>query len=193
MSRTASRKQLLITTLAILLFLAILCLFLAHVSHEHRRRQRENAVYSMVLTAAGTFGVSPAMVLAVIRTESDFHPNAYSAAGAVGLMQILPETFLYLREEKLNEKLSEQDLWEPEVNIRYGTYYLSYLFSRFGNWQVALAAYNAGEGRVEKWLKDSALSDGVHLLDIPYPETKQYVAVTMEAYREYLEKYNFKE
>ena len=147
----------------------------------------------MVLTAAGTFGVSPAMVLAVIRTESDFHPNAHSVAGAVGLMQILPETFAYLREEKLNEKLSEHDLWQPEVNIRYGTYYLSYLFSRFGNWQVTLAAYNAGEGRVEKWLNDSSLSDGVHLLDIPYPETKQYVAVTLKAYREYLEKYNFKE
>ena len=192
MRYAASRKRL-ITVLAIFLLLAVLSLTIAHLTDAHRRNRRENAVYSMVLTAAGTYGVSPAMVLAVIRTESDFYQDALSSAGAVGLMQLLPQTFAYLREEKLNENLPDNDIWKPQVNIRYGTYYLSYLFSRFGNWPVTLAAYNAGEGRVEQWLSDSTLSDGVNLFDIPYPETKHYVTVTLEAYREYLEKYNFKE
>ncbi|MBR2464237.1 MAG: lytic transglycosylase domain-containing protein [Clostridia bacterium] len=192
MHYAASRKRL-ITVLAIFLLLAVLSLTLAHLTDAHRRNRRENAVYSIVLTAANTYGVSPAMVLAVIRTESDFYQDALSSAGAVGLMQLLPQTFAYLREEKLNEDLTDNDLWKPQVNIRYGTYYLSYLFSRFGNWQVTLAAYNAGEGRVEQWLSDSTLSDGVNLFDIPYPETAHYVTVTLEAYREYLEKYNFKE
>lgn len=188
----ASRKRL-ITVLAIFLLLAILCLSLAHFTDKHLRHKREKAVYSIVLAAANTYGVSPAMVLAVIRTESDFYQDAHSSAGAVGLMQLLPQTFVYLREEKLKENLTDNDLWKPQVNIRYGTYYLSYLFSRFGNWRVALAAYNAGEGRVEEWLSDSTLSDGENLLDIPYPETARYVTVTLDAYCDYLEKYNFKE
>lgn len=192
MRYAASRKRL-ITVLAIFLLLAVLCLTLAHFTDMHFRQRREHAVYSIVLAAANTYGVSPAMVLAVIRTESDFHQDALSSAGAVGLMQLLPQTFAYLREEKLNEDLTDNDLWKPQVNIRYGTYYLSYLFSRFGNWQVALAAYNAGEGRVDEWLSDSTLSDGKTLLDIPYPETAHYVTVTLDAYRDYLEKYNFKE
>ncbi len=189
---TASRKRFL-AVVAILLLLAILFVCLADLGARQLRDRREQAVYSEVLGVSASYGVSPAMVLAVCRTESDFRENALSPAGAVGLMQILPETFFYLRDEILHEELPDNALYLPEVNLRYGTYYLSYLFERFGSWQVTLAAYNAGEGRVAEWLADPTLSDGEELFSIPFPETEHYVAATLDAYRYYLEKYNFKE
>ncbi len=177
---------------ACLLALAVLFGGIAGID-RHLRQRREDAVYDTVLTAAAAYHVSPAMILAVISTESDFRADALSPVGAMGLMQLMPETFAFLRDEKLKEALADDAVWDVAVNIRYGTFYLSYLFERFGAWETALAAYNAGEGRVAEWLNDPLLSDGNTLLTIPYEETENYVAVTLSAYRTYLEKYNFKE
>ena len=193
MSGNTARGKRFLAVVAILLLLAMVFVFLAELGAKHLRNRRELAVYSTVLNAAAAYNVCPAMVLAVCRTESDFRENALSPAGAVGLMQILPETFCYLRDEHLHEDLPDSALYDPAVNIRYGTYYLSYLFERFGSWQVTLAAYNAGEGRVTEWLADKTLSDGKELISIPFEETEHYVAATLDAYRYYLEKYNFKE
>lgn len=191
--RLSAAKRRVLTAAAIFLCLAVLFLFLADVSSKQTREKRERAVYDTVLTAAAAFGVPPAMILAVIRTESDFKPDARSAVGAMGLMQLMPETFTFLRDEKLKEDIPSDAVWSPEVNIRYGTYYLSYLFDKFGNWRTVLAAYNAGEGRVMDWLSSKDLSDGNTLLHIPFKETENYVTEALEAYRYYLEKYNFKE
>ena len=126
------------------------------------------------------------MILAVIRTESNFRPNAVSDAGAKGLMQLMPQTFLWLCEE-LQEPHSMEKITDPETNVRFGTYYLSYLYEKFGSWRVALAAYNAGEGRVGEWLADPALTADGTLRRIPYPETAAYVKKTLEYYTDYLE------
>ena len=179
--------------IAIFLLLAVLLVLAADLGQATLRERREHAVYDTVLDAGAAFDVSPAMIMAVIRTESDFKADAVSSAGAVGLMQMLPDTFRYLCREHLKEDLPDEALFEREVNVRYGTYYLSYLYDRFGNWQLALAAYNAGEGRVAAWLADRSLSDGNTLFLIPYEETANYVAEALAAYREYLEKYHFKE
>lgn len=186
-------KRRALTVGAAIICLTVLFLFFADLAAKQAREGRERAVYDTVLTAAAAFGVSPAIVLAVIRTESDFKPDAYSGAGAMGLMQLMPETFRFLRDERLKEDIPDDAVWSPEVNIRYGTYYLSYLFDKFGDRPTALAAYNAGEGRVMGWLSDTALSDGNTLLHIPFKETENYVTETLEAYRYYLRKYNFKE
>lgn len=129
------------------------------------------------------------MILAVIRTESDFRADAVSEAGAMGLMQLMPSTFDFLREELLQEPLSPETITTPNINIRYGSYYLSYLYRRFCDWPLAIAAYNAGEGRVEEWLSDEQLArDGV-LHTIPYPETDAYVRTVLSHYAHYLKKY----
>ena len=157
--------------LPLCLLLALLTLTQCTLAREHRER----AVLLYVYSASVEFSVPTSMILAVIRTESDFRPDALSAAGARGLMQLLPETFLWLREEKLCEALADDAITDPEVNIRYGTYYLAYLYARFGSWHTALAAYNAGEGRVSQWLESPDISrDGV-LVSIPFPETAFYV------------------
>ena len=173
-----------------IVFPLCLCLILLFFAREAAlRARRERAYLPTVSAAAAEYRVPAAMILAVIDTESDFRPDAVSPAGAVGLMQIMPETFAWMREENM---IAAEDgaLFDPEVNIRCGACYLSYLFGRFGAWPEALAAYNAGEGRVSEWLSDETLSSNGTLTRIPFPETAAYVEKTLAAYCRYLEKYN---
>ncbi len=169
------------------LCLCVLCLALAQCTLMRARREQD--VLPLVRKAAAEFDVPVAMILAVIRTESDFRADAVSDAGAMGLMQLLPSTFSFLCEEKTGEMLPPAKITDPAVNIRYGTYYLAYLFKEFGDWPTTLAAYNAGEGRVREWLRDPELSQNGVLLTIPFPETRAYVRQAMEAYAYYLKKY----
>lgn len=151
--------------------------------------RRERAVLPLARTASEEFNVPVAMILALIRAESGFHPDATSRAGAMGLTQLMPDTFSWLCEECLKEPHTKDEITDPETNVRFGTYYLSYLYEKFGSWRVALAAYNAGEGRVTEWLQDPALASGGTLRHIPYPETAAYVKKTLEYYVEYLDIY----
>ena len=139
-----------------------------------------------VTASAAEFDVPVAMILAVIRSESDFHHDATSPVGAKGLMQLMPQTFSWLCDE-LQEPLGAEKITDPETNVRFGTYYLSYLLKKFGSWRVALAAYNAGEGRVSEWLNDPSLALGGTLRRIPYPETAAYVEKTLRYYTDYLQ------
>lgn len=117
------------------------------------------------------------LVLAVIRAESKFQENANSKAGAIGLMQITPETFEWLqRQSGKKVYLDETNLKDPKINIEYGTYFLSILKKKYSDEKVILSAYNAGMGTIDKWLKDPSYSlDGKALKSIPYPETENYV------------------
>ena len=126
---------------------------------------------------AKEYNVPEYVILAVINVESGFDPKAVSTAGAIGLMQMVPSTFTWLSSfEHLDENLPVDELYNPEVSIRYGTYYLRYLFEKFYNWDTVFAAYNGGEGNVSKWLADGRYSDGKGgLVDIPFPETENYV------------------
>ena len=172
------RKTLIFLLTALVLFGSI------PLSDVVRRRAAVHRVVGDVAVAAETFGVPPALILAVIRTESDFDPNAVSRAGAIGYMQLLPETFMYLRDER-GDPLPDDAVKIPAVNIRYGAYYLSRLYGNFGDWPTALAAYNAGEGRVLSWLGDPTLTENGRLTRIPYPETERYVTKVLRAYEKY--------
>ena len=169
---------------------AILCFFLAEITEQTRREHRMNRYLDMVRAAADEFSVPTALILAVIETESDFRPGAVSDAGACGLMQLMPDTFRFLSDEKLQEHLDSNTVFDPAVNIRYGSCYLAYLFERFGNWPTVLAAYNAGEGRVAEWLNDPDISPKGWIENIPFPETAAYVEKTMDAYAVYLKIYS---
>lgn len=121
---------------------------------------------------AERYGVETALIYAVIRAESNFQVQAVSSAGAVGLMQLMPETALFIE----NKTGQGGELTEPADNIRMGTWYLAYLTVRFGKTDEAIAAYNAGEGRVRQWLNNPAYTDESNrLLYIPYKETQDYV------------------
>ena len=138
------------------------------------------------------YNVPEYVIYAVIKTESDFEPTAVSSVGAMGLMQMMPDTFLWLTgSEHLDEDLPKEALFLPDVSIRYGTYYLDYLYKKFDrNWDNAFAAYNGGEGNVSKWLSDPQYSDGEGgLKEIPFKETRNYVKKVNSAIDKYKELY----
>ncbi len=127
------------------------------------------------LGAVENFGVPTPLVYAVMLAESGFDEHATSRAGAVGVMQLLPETAEFIcRREHI--AYDESRLYEGEYNATLGTLYLKYLGEKFPSCETALAAYNAGEGVVAGWLRDRNLSlDGRTLCSIPYGETRDFV------------------
>lgn len=124
---------------------------------------------------ATEYAVPQEVIYAVMSVESSFKSDAVSAKGALGLMQITPDTFTWLCSKSGDENTNPELLYNPETNIRYGTYFLSLLYTEFGVWDTVFAAYNAGRGRVNEWLKDPAHNSNGKLVDIPYPETASYV------------------
>lgn len=147
---------------------------------EKNAYPREYAEYVEIY--AQKYGVPESLVFAVIHTESSFDSGAVSSAGAVGLMQMTPDTFAWLTDEILFEHLENGMLYDPETNIKYGTYLLSRFYDRYGDWKLTLAAYNGGVGNVDSWLKDPEYSDGEGgLKKIPFKETRNYVKKVADA------------
>lgn len=140
---------------------------------------------------AGEYQLDPALVCAVIYAESGFDPDAVSVDGARGVMQIMPETGEWIASKLKLDDYDADRLFEPDLNIRFGCWMLNYLFKRFdGDSQKALAAYNAGQGTVDGWMKrPDCSSDGITLSYIPYRETRNYVKKVKAAHDIYLEMY----
>jgi soluble lytic murein transglycosylase len=134
--------------------------------------------------------LDPALVAAVIYAETKFDART-SAAGAEGLMQIEPQTAEYLARVSGGYQFTVSDLWKPTVNIAYGSYYLRFLIDQFhGSVPLALAAYNAGAGNVQRWLATAAAQHRrLTLGSIPFPETRVYVQRVLQAEREYRRRY----
>ncbi|MBQ6019978.1 MAG: lytic transglycosylase domain-containing protein [Clostridia bacterium] len=149
-------------------------------------RMRSHSKYEpLIRQYARQYGVPEAFALAVAETESHFKADAVSRAGALGLMQITPETFEWLQ-TKTGESLPTDALFDPEVSVRYGVFFLSMLLERFGDTDTAAAAYNAGMNAVARWLENPEYSDdGVHLKNIPIDETRYYVVKIQKAFRKY--------
>jgi soluble lytic murein transglycosylase len=135
--------------------------------------------------------VDAALIAAVIYTESHFRDQT-SHAGAKGLMQLMPETADYIAHKTGGTRFERADLATPQINIAYGTWYLSYLLTRYhGNAVLALAAYNAGEGKVDEWWqRASARGERFKAArHIPFPETRDYVNRVLSARADYRRTY----
>jgi peptidoglycan lytic transglycosylase len=136
-------------------------------------------------------GLDPALIAAVIYTESRFRDQT-SDAGAKGLMQIMPRTADYIARKSGGTAFVQGDLATPQVNISYGSWYLRYLLDKYGgNKILALAAYNAGEGKVDGWWRDAAARGERFRIaaHIPFPETRDYVTHVLQARRDYRREY----
>lgn len=132
-------------------------------------------------------------VYAVIKTESGFDPYAESNVGARGLMQIMEDTFDWIKYKSDDEDAVYYDMYTAETNIKYGCMLLGYLTEEFGNIETVAAAYHAGRGNVNEWLSDKRYSsDGVHLDDIPISDTAHYVSKITKAMDKYLSLYDKK-
>ena len=134
--------------------------------------------------------LDPSLVAAVIYAESRFRDQT-SHAGARGLMQITPDTARYIARLSGGTSFEQGDLATPQINISYGTYYLRYLLDRYdGNEVLALAAYNGGEGNVDRWVADAQTSERSLTAEaIPFPETRGYVQEVLAVRARYRSKY----
>lgn len=134
---------------------------------------------------ASAYDVDASLVLAIIRCESSFNPEAESAAGAKGLMQLTEETFYDVRKMIGDgEEITYESHWkDPDTNIKYGTKYISFLLKYYdGDTVSALAAYNAGMSNVNDWL---GANKQLEISKIEFPETEDYVNKVLEAQRYY--------
>lgn len=132
------------------------------------QRLRYPLRYEQIVTAhARNYRLDPALLAAVIYSESKFEADARSAAGALGLMQLLPDTAQGIALRTGGAKFTVDDLLDPEVNVRYGSWYLRNLLDKYEDERLALAAYHAGQGNVDAWLKAGG--------GIRFPETRSYV------------------
>jgi soluble lytic murein transglycosylase len=136
----------------------------------------------IVLTYAGEHDLDPALVAAVIYAESRFDPNVRSSAGAVGLMQVLPETGEFIARSTGGVGFVEADLRDPDLNVRYGTWLLDELRDRYdGDVATALAAYHAGPTNVDEWRRKGS--------GIEFPETQAYVDEVLRVKQIYAQAY----
>lgn len=134
--------------------------------------------------------LDPALIAAVIYQESRFRPRE-SSAGALGLMQLLPDTAHFIAGKTGGSRFTTEDLATPQINIQYGAWYLRYLLDHFDDNEItALAAYNAGIGNVQKWLAESGQTHITNIDDIPFPETREYVRNVLKARDEYRAEYS---
>jgi soluble lytic murein transglycosylase len=145
--------------------------------------------YEIIKKYSQEYGVKKELILSVINAESSFNSKAISEKGAKGLMQITDSTAEFIA-EKLG--IIYYDIFSPETNVNFGTYYLRYLFMRFSNEQTAICAYNAGEGKVRAWLEDNRYStDGISLKSIPFTETANYLKKITKGQKKYLKYYGY--
>lgn len=132
-------------------------------------------------------GLDPLLVAAVAREESGFKPDARSPKGALGIMQIMPETGRWAAGRMGMAGFRPEMLNDPDLNLQVGCWYLRYLEGEFeGNWLVVLAAYNAGRGNVQQWLADGVWDGSWQSLErIPFPQTRSYIERVTIAYSLY--------
>ena len=163
-----------------LAFVAVLVLAVAGVGVyvvEAKPSWYERARYplryeTIVVGHAENYRLPPQLVAAVIYQESKFDADARSSSGAVGLMQLLPETGQGIADRTGGAQWRPDDLLTPELNIRYGSWYLRHLLDKYGDETLALAAYNAGQGNVDEWRERG--------VGIQFDETRHYVERVQE-------------
>ena len=134
------------------------------------------------------YNVDENLIYALIKAESNFEADAVSSRNAQGLMQLMPATAEDVA-KKNGINLTEENILDPDINIKIGTKYISTLLNKYECIEVALAAYNAGSGNVDKWIANGTIkADGSDVENIPFKETNNYIRKIMRDYKIYSEK-----
>ena len=124
----------------------------------------------IIKSCAEEFDIPLGLLYAVIECESSFRPECTSSVGAKGLMQLMPATFSDSCKWAGFDYTYDQ-VTDPLINVRVGSYYLRRMYNMFDDWELAVAAYNAGPGNVQKWLKNEDYAEDGKLVYIPFTET----------------------
>lgn len=166
----------------------VLCAFWLNDYMEKRKYRLDYP--EQIKRCSAEFSLDPYLVAAIIHCESGNRAGIVSPKGAVGLMQIMPDTGAWIAEKVEFADYTEAMLKDPDINIRLGCWYLQYLTDRFGGVRGhILAAYNAGPGNVQKWLEDEDRSQDGVLVNIPFSETSGYVEKVERAHEKYKKLY----
>jgi soluble lytic murein transglycosylase len=182
------RRLLLLAGLAVLASVLLVRPFADKAVHEIALPLRHEDI---IRQQARAKNLDPSLIAGVIYVESRFRDQT-SIAGAKGLMQILPSTADYIARKSGGTQFQQGDLATPQINISYGSWYLRYLLEHYhGNELLAIAAYNAGEGKVDEWYRDASArgEDFEAATHIPFPETRNYVARVLEMRERYRREY----
>jgi len=158
--------------------MAFLVYFITQIEPVQKKYLYPYPYQDLVQQYAAKEHIESALVASVIMNESKFKNTVHSHRGAIGLMQLMPETAEWIAGQIDDTSFSVDKLHEPETNIRYGVWYLASLEREFnGNEVLALAAYNAGRGNVHEWMDACGWTmEFCHIEEIPYQETRAYVA-----------------
>ena len=179
--------------LLVLFFISVLCILFVIINNSHwmKRRKYPLEYTDQIRKYSAVYEVDPFLTASIIFTESGFNPETVSVKNAIGLMQILPSTGKWVADKIGLTNFNDVQLFDPEINIQIGCWYINYLISKFpDNIELVLAAYNGGIGNVNKWLKNKEYSkDGKKLDYIPFIETRNYVEKVLGVYNIYQEIY----
>ncbi len=185
-----NNKKIIRAVLAALIILAVLCVSAYYLNRAAEKRSYRLMYSDIVKEMSAEYSVDPYLTAAVIHCESSYNKDAVSPVGAMGLMQIMPDTGGWIAQKLDMEDFTQEQLFDPETNIRFGCWYLNYLTDKFNGDRIAvLAAYNGGPGNVKKWLEDERYSEDGALMEIPFPETERYIEKVQRAYEKYLNLY----
>ena len=174
-----------------LLFLAVFVVGVAWLLFDYVPAKIDSEIYrteyeAEVERCCEQFSVDPALVYSVIKVESNFNPRAQSDVGAIGLMQIIEDSFDWVAWRLEREDLTFDDMYTPEYSIMFGTYMLGYLYDRYGSIELTAAAYHSGMTTVDGWIERGEIDpQNVSLDDIQGSNTEHYVRKILRAYKHY--------
>lgn len=189
MQKEQKRRLLLLAGLGLVFILAVLGMRAGFARMDKGSYPQKYSEY--VEYYAGKYALDPLVLYAVIRTESGFDAAAQSGVDARGLMQITEETFQWIKSRIApDEEIAFDDLFDPETNIRFGSYYFTCCLERYQNdLATAAAAYHSGWGTVDRLLEEGHSQNGLTLASFPYPQMRRYVEKITRSYARYQELY----
>lgn len=180
-------KKKILIKIGIILFFIIIILVLFKPQNWFFKKIFKLEYSEYVYKYAEENNIDPYLIFSIIKAESNFNRNIESSSGAIGLMQLMESTAIEIANEIGEEVVVKEALYNPEINIKIGTNYYVYLIKKYnGNEKLAMAAYNAGMGNVDRWIKNGIIKeDGSDLENIPFKETNNYVRKIIRNYKIY--------
>ena len=179
----------------IIIFIILLVIAIPIIFREQLLKVIYPRKYNEIIEKyAKEYNIESDLILAVIKSESNFDAKVKSHKGAIGLMQLMRQTAYEvvpnIENLEVTEENIEEKLLEPETNINIGTKYLQMLLEKYSNVEIALTAYNAGTGNVDKWIQQGIINaDGSDIEKVPFKETNKYVRSILRDYEIYKELY----
>lgn len=171
----------------LLIGLAVLILFV-YMPYSVKQNTYQLEYIDEVERYSAEFDVDKALIYSVIKVESDFHHDAVSDAGAIGLMQIIEDSFDWVKKKLGCDELVFNDMFTPEHSIRFGSYMIDYLYEKYGSIELTAAAYHCGMTTVDNWIEQGIIDpENVDINKIEGSKTQYYVRKILRAYEKYSE------